>query len=222
MSHTIPFMPWYPSDFRNDVNVLPLTRAQRGIYRDLLDLAWMSGDCSVPDSFEKLSLLTGKQLEDNSCSECADAKDGDLRKVLELFIAHPTAKGKLTQKRLLREWEHARERYARRACAGAKGGSAKKGFRAAPHPPTAPAPSPRPPCHDPDMPGPPTICPSCGGPMFSSQDRKGEAFSKCQNHACVHKGVMWYPDGSGFNPKTKKDLETKDGMAVEKSKKRPY
>jgi hypothetical protein len=50
--------------------------------------------------------------------------------------------------------------------------------------------------------------------MFATEDGKGEAYSRCQNKNCPHKGIMWYADGHGFHPKTSQEYEIKDGKPV--------
>lgn len=210
MKHTIPFYPMYPSAFRNDVNVIPLNRAQRGLYRDLLDIMWLSGDCSIPNDLKKLSTLTGWMHE---MAYEDSTKDHDVDVVMKLFMPHPSGeKNKLTQKRLYKEWELAIARYNRRAAAGRIGG--KKQKRPYPEATTErPAPIG-------GSAAPPELCPCCGVGMFGSNDSKGEPFSKCQNRKCPAKGMYQYPDGSIFCPKDSQNyvikgkeviVERKDG-----------
>lgn len=48
---------WYPKDFISDFDVMTMTPAQRGIYRDLIDLAYMKGGV-IPDNLTALSRYT--------------------------------------------------------------------------------------------------------------------------------------------------------------------
>lgn len=67
---------WYPKDFASDPDVMLMSSAERGIYRDLIDLAYMTGNC-IKYSYEALARYTNGNIEDvktvlNMKGECND------------------------------------------------------------------------------------------------------------------------------------------------------
>lgn len=54
---------WYPRDFASDPDVMLMTSSQRGIYRDLIDLAYQTQNC-IKYSLEALSRYTNGDLQD--------------------------------------------------------------------------------------------------------------------------------------------------------------
>jgi len=53
---------WYPKDYISDPDVMMMDCGQRGIYRDLIDLAYMN-DNNINYSLEKLARYTGATVE---------------------------------------------------------------------------------------------------------------------------------------------------------------
>ena len=115
---SLPFFPFYPSNWRNDFNVIALSRAQRGLYMDLLCLMWMSGTCSIPNDPAALSEATGWRGGD----------DTDMRAVLKLMTAHPEDKKLLTNNRLYEEWIKAIKKHDKHVGAGIKGANVRYGL----------------------------------------------------------------------------------------------
>jgi hypothetical protein len=54
---------WYPKDFASDPDVMLMTSAERGIYRDLIDLAYLTDNC-IKYSIEALSRYTNGDIQD--------------------------------------------------------------------------------------------------------------------------------------------------------------
>lgn len=54
---------WYPKDFASDPDVMLMTASERGIYRDLIDLAYQTNNC-IRYSIEALSRYTNGDIKD--------------------------------------------------------------------------------------------------------------------------------------------------------------
>jgi uncharacterized protein YdaU (DUF1376 family) len=54
---TFPWYAWNPADFLNDEDVISMTKMQELAYRRLLDRAWISPNCGLPDDDEKLAKM---------------------------------------------------------------------------------------------------------------------------------------------------------------------
>lgn len=54
---------WYPKDFASDPDVMLMTASERGIYRDLIDLAYQTNN-SIKYSIEALARYTNGEIED--------------------------------------------------------------------------------------------------------------------------------------------------------------
>lgn len=54
---------WYPKDFASDPDVMLMTAAERGIYRDLIDLAYQTNN-SIKYSLEALARYTNGNIDD--------------------------------------------------------------------------------------------------------------------------------------------------------------
>lgn len=68
---------WYPKDFISDPDVMCMTSSERGVYRDLIDLAYMSGN-QISHSMEKLARYTSSDIETvQSVLDMKGAKIGD-------------------------------------------------------------------------------------------------------------------------------------------------
>ena len=210
-----PYFPFHAAAWLQGESVIIFNRAQNGIYINLLAYAWASNSCSIPKNKAVLSKVTGGD----------GGEDADLDFVLKTaWIENHEDAGRLINARLWREWEKCVAISHRNAKAGKLGGLSKKetqrdSIQSAPVPapyPEATTPTGR---HAAPQQPVPANCPTCVMPMFSSEDRKGEAFSKCQNRACVHKGIMWRASGDGFHPKTGKEFEIVDGKVVEAAEK---
>jgi uncharacterized protein YdaU (DUF1376 family) len=52
-----PWYPWYASDFVNNEHVLKMTNLEELAYRRLLDRAWMSEDCTLPNDEKVLARM---------------------------------------------------------------------------------------------------------------------------------------------------------------------
>lgn len=53
------YYPWYIHDWRKSRTVRLMSWERKGIYREMLDEAWIDEDCSLPDDCEQVSLLIG-------------------------------------------------------------------------------------------------------------------------------------------------------------------
>lgn len=54
---------WYPKDFASDPDVMMMNSAERGIYRDLIDLAYQTNN-NITYSFDALAKYTNGDIED--------------------------------------------------------------------------------------------------------------------------------------------------------------
>lgn len=57
-----PYLPWFHGDWQGSHRVRKLTLAERGLYRELLDLVWREG--SVPDDMEEVAHLIGARFSE--------------------------------------------------------------------------------------------------------------------------------------------------------------
>lgn len=103
----MPYFPFYPSDWLSSPRNSVLSLSQQGAYMRLLSYCWVSGDCSLPDDMEKLKLLSGLHTD-------------ELSDVYQLFIAHPSLSGRITNKRLHDEWVKAEQISVKRSQASRK------------------------------------------------------------------------------------------------------
>lgn len=68
---------WYPKDFASDPDVMLMTAAERGIYRDLIDLAYQTNNC-IKYSFDALARYTnGTEVEVKKVLQMKGKEDGD-------------------------------------------------------------------------------------------------------------------------------------------------
>lgn len=72
---------WYPKDFASDPDVMLMTAAERGIYRDLIDLAYQTNNC-IKYSFDALARYTnGTAIEVKKVLQMKGKEDGDHWKI---------------------------------------------------------------------------------------------------------------------------------------------
>lgn len=72
---------WYPKDFKSDPDVMMMSCAQRGIYRDLIDLAYMKDNC-IKFNVEQLARYCGATVEEvESVLEMKGEKDGEFWRI---------------------------------------------------------------------------------------------------------------------------------------------
>jgi uncharacterized protein YdaU (DUF1376 family) len=104
---SLAMLPWFPRDWRASASRAVLTPLQRGLYRELMDAAWLDGSCSLPDHDETLAALAGCPLK-------VWLKERE--KVLACFERGED--GRLRQGRLIHVWDRSGElRLARRKAA---------------------------------------------------------------------------------------------------------
>lgn len=115
MKKTFPFMPFYTSDWLADEKVRVYSLEQKGAYHELLVYMWQSPDGHLPDDDPYLAKLLGISLR----------KWRTLRHVIidGQYAALHRSGERISQSRLLEEWRKARAINAKRAKAGAQGGS---------------------------------------------------------------------------------------------------
>lgn len=116
MKNKAPAVQWYPGDWLSDPRVRCLTRAERADYFDLLNYMWMEEDCGLPSDLMTLSRMLGYEEGKNQ-----------LENIIKLFIAHPTKKEKITQKRLLKEREKQKKFKKEMSKAGVRGNNKRWG-----------------------------------------------------------------------------------------------
>lgn len=72
---------WYPKDFASDPDVMLMTSSERGIYRDLIDLAYQTNNC-IKYSLDALARYTnGSERDIERVLEMKGKKDGDHWKI---------------------------------------------------------------------------------------------------------------------------------------------
>lgn len=109
----LPYFPFYPADWISSPRIMCLTLAQQGAYMRLLCACWMSGDCSLPEDHQKLSMISGLPVEEV--------------KTLGPFLGpHPTKTGHITNERLMKEWDKAHWISDMRSQAGKKSGKSRR------------------------------------------------------------------------------------------------
>lgn len=109
----LPYFPFYPADWIASPKVMCLTLAQQGAYIRVLCALWQSGDCSIPDDPQKLSILSGLPVNEVDC--------------LGPFLGpHPHKEGAKTNERLMKEWEKAHWISDMRSQAGKKSGKSRR------------------------------------------------------------------------------------------------
>lgn len=112
---SLPYFPFYPSDWLSSPRIICSTLVQQGAYIRLLSVCWLSGDCSLPNDSRKLSMLSGLQEQ-------------ELEFVYQMFTPHPRKEGHLTNDRLLKEWERAHWISEKRSQAGKKSGKVRRTY----------------------------------------------------------------------------------------------
>lgn len=82
MAKTLPYFRWYPADAQSDLKYRGLSRAERGLFHDALDFAWMND--GLPD--DELAIgralnMTVRELKTlwPAVRECFFLKDGSFR-----------------------------------------------------------------------------------------------------------------------------------------------
>lgn len=131
-------LPWYPRDWRASEARAILSPLQRGIYRELLDSAWLSEDCSLPGEDRVLAALAG-----------VDGRTWEREKALVLERFEAREDGRLQHRRLT--FEHAksvtlreRRRHGATATNAARANAERHAERHAERTPPSPSPSPSP------------------------------------------------------------------------------
>lgn len=109
----LPYFPFYPADWISSPRIMCLTLAQQGAYMRLLCACWMSGDCSLPDDHQKLSMISGLPVE-------------EVQTLGPFLGPHPTKTGHITNERLMKEWEKAHWISDMRSQAGKKSGKSRR------------------------------------------------------------------------------------------------
>jgi uncharacterized protein YdaU (DUF1376 family) len=113
-----PWYPWYVRDYRSSDRVLALTPLQRGIYRELLDVAWMKGWIPANDIIElaRAARVPVSMMQRNWPA------------IRQLFEPLPGLDGeRLTSERLERERAQVDKRRAQAAEAGRRSAAARNG-----------------------------------------------------------------------------------------------
>lgn len=115
MSDRFPWFPFYAADWRLSNTVRAMTYEQRGLYVELLAIAWDDGieAPSLPDDATRLAMLTGLGKR--------WAKIGQP----VLTLCWSLDGGRWTNERLTKVWEIQRAKYALRSEVGRLGGIAK-------------------------------------------------------------------------------------------------
>ena len=104
----LPYMPFYPSDFLCDEKVCSLSMAAQGCYMRLLCLMWNCEGAHLPNDTLRLSRMAGiKHREFLKFWSEIQTPDSPIFTVTEDGT-------KITQKRLLSEWEKVSEKCAKR------------------------------------------------------------------------------------------------------------
>ena len=109
---SLPYFPMYPTDF--EAKTSHLTLEEDGAYNRLLRLCWMSPCCSLPDDD---AWIRRRMRVDQ------DTYDRVVKVVLEEFFTR--SNGRLSNARLIEEFEKSNAAHQRRKSAGSKGGNAK-------------------------------------------------------------------------------------------------
>lgn len=110
---SLPYLPLFIDDY--DAATAHLTPAEDGIYCRLLRLCWRSPQCDIPDDPTWIARHLRISIEDFHTVA---------KPVISEFFA--TKNGRIFQKRLLAEWECAKEKHSNRVKAGKKGGRPAK------------------------------------------------------------------------------------------------
>lgn len=111
---SLAMLAWFPRDWRSSRSRDVLSPLQRGLYRELLDAAWLDGTCSLPNEDKELAALAGCQLR------VWQRVKGPILARFESGVD-----GRLRQSRLTYVWEHGvARRSARRK--GAEETNAKR------------------------------------------------------------------------------------------------
>lgn len=109
---SLPYFPLYPTDFEADTS--HLTLAEDGAYNRLLRLMWMTPNCDLPDDDEWLR----RRLR------CSRMEYGEVAApVIAEFFKREN--GRISNTRLLEEYEKAKASHEKRVSAGQKGGKTK-------------------------------------------------------------------------------------------------
>lgn len=109
---SLPYFPMFPADFEAKTSHLSL--AEDGAYNRLLRICWMSPGCTIPNDEAWIF---------RRCRAHSEPEREAVRAVLAEFFT--ATAGRLSNARLLKEWNAANEAYSKRANAGSKGGKAK-------------------------------------------------------------------------------------------------
>jgi len=108
----IPYMNWYPRDWRSDPRVDALEIPARYGYFEILNSIWLAGGV-LPDDDKTLcaaSRLTKKlwaRHRESIMSMLAECRDGDTAGIPQEYLGSPMSATGVSQKRLLREYEKA-------------------------------------------------------------------------------------------------------------------
>lgn len=103
---SLPYFPFYPGDWLSSTRVRSLTLEERGAYLELLCNMWgFDGGCYLPDDDERLARIVGANAERWQSVRYA-LVDGP-------FAVLETDGKRVTNKRLLEEWEKATNKSQR-------------------------------------------------------------------------------------------------------------
>lgn len=110
----LPYLPWFPRDFMSATR--GWTLAERGLYRELLDVQWEAG--AIPTKLDEIFEVVGARRREFTSA---------WKKVQRKFV--DDGAGGLINRRLEQHREYVRDQVRRRAAAGRKGGQASASAR---------------------------------------------------------------------------------------------
>jgi uncharacterized protein YdaU (DUF1376 family) len=100
---SLPWYPRFPREFLASNFVARLSYAEKGIYTELMDRAWLDPHCSIPADREELAkILTGP-----------DATPEAVERVLEKWVPSPDVEGRLINKTFYGHWRRSEDRAAK-------------------------------------------------------------------------------------------------------------
>jgi len=98
---SLPWYPRFPREFLASNFVAGLTYAERGIYTELMDRAWLDPHCSIPADRKQLAnLVKGAPAE-------------AVERVLTKWVPSPDVEGRLINETLYGHWRHSQDRAAK-------------------------------------------------------------------------------------------------------------
>ncbi len=117
-----PAIQFYCNDWLSSPTVMSMEPLEELAYFRMLLFMWQSGDCSIPNDAERMAKLTRTDV--NTCSIVFE----------QAMSTHPTEPNRLTNKRLLRQWDERQEFRKAKSEAGKRSGEARRKQRK-PEPP---------------------------------------------------------------------------------------